>query len=53
MLMTLKCCKVISVICGLGLLVVMAARAGGGHPDLGNVATPRTSFNVFADEPVY
>jgi hypothetical protein len=45
MSMTLKCCKVISVLCGLGLLVVLAARTGEKHADPGSVAPPRASFN--------
>ena len=53
MLMTLKCCKVISVICGLGLLVALAARAGGKHADLGSNGPPRPSFNIAGDELAY
>jgi len=50
MSMTLKCCNVISVICGLGLLVVLAARAGGKHADLGSMGPPRPSFNIAGDD---
>ena len=53
MSMTLKCCKVISVICGLGLLVVLAARTGEKHADPGSVAPPRASFNIAGDELAY
>ena len=53
MSMTLKCCNVFSVICGLGLLVVLAARAADKHADLGSIGPPRASFNIAGDELVY
>jgi hypothetical protein len=53
MSMTLKCCNIISVLCGLGLLVVLAAQAGGKNADLGNVGPPRASFNIAGDALFY
>jgi hypothetical protein len=50
---TPKWSNAIAVVCVLGLVVAMAARAGGRRADPSSIVSPRGSVNIVGDQLVY